>query len=105
MSQPDTTLNDPIQSAYEQGRRMGLATAAFALSVIAFLNLLGIEKSLLALVLGFVAIKGTAVTAAIRTRGRNALVIASIHAITVIVALFLLRDKLGQLIELLHSLS
>lgn len=37
-----------IDAAYQRGRRVGLATAALALTIVSFLNLLGTEKSILA---------------------------------------------------------
>ena len=45
-------------STYEDGRRAGLAVAAFALAITAFVNLLGLEKSLLAGVLAILALQG-----------------------------------------------
>ena len=70
---------DPIHAAYQDGRRLGLATAALALSIVAFINLLGIEKSILAIVLALLAMQGALPGAGVLRRGRIALVLAVVH--------------------------
>ena len=49
---------DPLVIVYDRGRREGLATAAIALSATAYLNLLGAEKSILAIALALLASRG-----------------------------------------------
>jgi NADH:ubiquinone oxidoreductase subunit K len=109
MSSPITNEPTALQVAYERGRNVGLATGAIALSVVAYVNLLGIEKSLLAIVLAVLALKNARALATPRFRALLALGFAAVHAITVIVVLILFREKLTQLlrevIELYHSLS
>jgi hypothetical protein len=96
---------DPDQTAYEEGRRFGLATAALALGVVSFVNMLGIEKSILAIVLAVLAIHGAGFRTAVRRRGRTALLIASVHVVTSVVVLVIFRAKLTELVQLLHKLS
>ena len=96
---------DPIQSAYQDGRRIGLATGALALSVVSFVNMLGLEKSILAIVLAVLAMQGVEPLAAALRRGRMALLIASVHIISFVVVLVIFRDKLIELLRLLHTLS
>lgn len=109
MSNPAMTPSDPVQAAYERGRRVGLATAALALSVVSFLNLLGVEKSLLAIVLATLALRGAGSIGTAVLRSRIALVLASIHAVSIIAVVIIFREELTQfgrqLVELLHTLS
>lgn len=100
-----TPQTDPTYVAYQRGRRMGLATGALALSVVAFVNLLGVEKSALACVLAGLALKGAAPAADVIRRGRSALAIAVIHIITIGFVLLMFHDKLLQLIHLLQKLG
>ncbi|HEY0106438.1 MAG TPA: hypothetical protein VGB91_10170 [Rhizomicrobium sp.] len=96
-------MSDQIHTgqSYEDGRRAGLAIAAFALAVTAFINLLGIEKSLLAGALAILALKG----AAAPRWAKLALALAAVHVAVFATAIVLLRDKFGQLFLLLHKLS
>ncbi len=103
MSEPThSSPHDPVHNAFQEGRRIGLATAALALGVVSFLNLLGLEKSILAIVLALLAMQGAEpVTAAFR-RGRTALMVSAVHVLTIVVVLVLFHDKL---LQLLHKLS
>jgi hypothetical protein len=106
MSEPrNQSTTDPIYVAYQQGRRLGLATGALALSIVAFVNLLGIEKSVLAGVLALLSLHSAGPVVSVVRRGRAALAIAAVHAVTVIAVLVLFRDKLTRLIHLLMNLS
>jgi|SRR5678815_1705766 len=96
---------EPVQAAYQDGRRIGLATGALALSVVSFVNLFGIEKSVLAIVLAALAMQGAGPLGAAIRRSRTALVIASAHAVTIVVVLIVFRDTLIELLQLLHKLS
>ena len=57
-NQPDQPRN-PILEAHETGWRSGLSVGAIAVSVAAFISLLGIEKALLAITLAFLAVRGS----------------------------------------------
>jgi hypothetical protein len=109
MPSPNTVEPSALEVAYERGRNVGLATGALALSVVAYINLLGVEKSLLAIVLAALALQNARSLAIPRGRALLAIVLATIHAITLIVVLIVFREKLTQLlrqvIELYHSLS
>jgi hypothetical protein len=89
--------------SFREGHRFGLATAALALSVVSFLNMLGFEKSLLAMVLAVLAMRGAAPVSAAFRRGRTALVIAAVHFVTIAVLLVLFyvryHDKLPPLLQ------
>ena len=99
-----TEVASTSRDLLEQGRREGYAIAALALSLVSFVHLLGAEKALLAIVLAVAAIRGAGGAIA-RSRGWLALGIASIYVVTVVVALVLLRDKLGALLQLLSELG
>ena len=90
--------------AYHQGWQAGLALGALAVAVTAFINLLSVEKSILAIVLALIAIGGAGAGRA-RSRGRLALAIAAVHLVVVAGALFLFHDKLERLVHLLQSLA
>ena len=109
MSTTQTTQTETPEAAYQRGRRVGLAAAALALAVIAYVNLLGIEKSLLAVVLAAVALKGVSLSRIVQTRTRIALALAALHAIAVVVIVVMYGDKLAlltrQMIELYRSLN
>lgn len=90
--------------AYEEGRRAGLAIAALALAILSFINLLGVEKSILALVLAVIAMYGAGGQDA-RRWGRLAVVLAAVHIVAFAAVIVLFHQKLGQLILLLHKLG
>jgi hypothetical protein len=105
---PDSTRtppSDPINTAYQDGRRFGLATGALALSIVAFLNMFGMEKSILAIVLALLALQGAEPMSAAFRRSRTALVVAGAHIITIVVVLVLFHDKItSALLQLLQKL-
>jgi hypothetical protein len=107
MSEPSRTADyDPESSAYDEGRRVGLATAALALSLVAFLNLLGLEKSILAAILAVLALRKAKPSAlSVRGRATAALILAAIHFTIAVVALVVFREELLELIELLRQLG
>jgi hypothetical protein len=105
MSGPDTEQSKALAAAHEAGRRLGLATAALAVSIVSFLNLLGLEKSLLAVVLAALALGGSQATGTARKRSRIALVLGTVHIVTAIVVLLVFREELGELLNLLYELN
>jgi hypothetical protein len=96
---------DPLEAAYHSGRRVGLATAALALSATSYINLLGAEKSILAIVLAALAMQGADAVPVAWSRGRTAIVIAAVHLVVIVAVLALFHDKLSELIHLLRRLS
>jgi len=91
-------------SARGQGRREGLAIAALALGLVSFLNLLGAEKALLALVLGFAALSGAS-DAVVRRRASIAIALGIVYLVTILIVLVMFREQLRELIELLQTLG
>ena len=91
----------PEADAYKAGRRDGLALGALALALVAFVNVLSVEKSILAVVLAILAFKAAPGAA----RAKWALGIAGLHIVTWVTVLVLFHDKLGQLLKLLQQLG
>ena len=88
----------------DQGRREGYSIAALALSLVAYINLLGAEKSLLAIVLALVAMRGARLPFVLR-RSRLAIGFAILHLVTFVVVIVLFHDKIAELLRLMHSLA
>ncbi|GEM_PF-1399218 len=101
MTEPADT---PPRDARALGRAEGLAGAALAIALLAFVNLLGAEKGLLALVLGFVALRGAAGGRA-RTWARIAIGLGALQLVTVALVVLLFREEIGQLLALLAKLG
>jgi hypothetical protein len=91
-------------AARSLGRTEGLATAALALSVVSFVNLLGAEKALLAIVLAALAL-GRAGLSRARTRSLVAIGFSLVYLLTIGVVLVTFHDKLAHLLQLLHELG
>jgi hypothetical protein len=104
MSTISDTAPTDVAAAYDDGRRAGLALGALALAIVAFVNLLSIEKSILAAVLAIVALRGAHRGLAV-TRGRLALGLAAAHLFLAAILFTLLRDKLVELFRLLNALG
>jgi len=103
-------MTDPMDSSLRearlQGRAEGLATGALAIALLAFVNLLGAEKGLLALVLGLVALRGAGAGAGpARTRARIAVCLGALQLVTVALVVLLFREEIGQLLALLAKLG
>ncbi len=93
-----------IADARDNGRREGLAMAALALSLVSFLNLLGAEKSILAIVLAVMAMSHSTSKTAHR-RSLIAISLALVHIVTIAVVLVLFQDELGEFIQTVNKLS
>lgn len=102
---PQSNDLEAVHTAHRDGYRLGLATAALALSVVAFVNMLGIEKSVLAAVLALLAMQGTRPIDQLLRRGKAALLISALYAVTIVTVLVLFHDKLSELIHLMQKLG
>ena len=105
MTTLDTT---PEAAALSRGRREGLATAALAAACVAFINLVGAETDLLAIVLAGLAIGGLPVGAA-RRRAFAAFGLGGLHlaltAAFVITVLTRYHDKLMHVLQVLKDVG
>jgi hypothetical protein len=100
------SASDPIQDAFRSGRNAGLSIAALAMSVVAFINVLGMEKSLLALTLALLALRGSLPTdRSVKVRGRVAVGLAVCHLLVVLAVLILFQDRLTDILHVLQSLG
>jgi hypothetical protein len=95
------------QSAFVLGQRYTFATLALVLALLSFLNLAGMEKGILAIVLGLKALKPTPEPALEARRGwaRLAIGLAAAHVVLVITVILLNLDRLAKLIQALRAMS
>ena len=94
-------------SAYVLGQRYTLATLAFTLALLSFLNLAGLEKATLAMVLGFRALSATPGPPLEQRRNwaRLGIGLAAAHAVLLATVIFLYIDRLPKLLEALRAFS
>ena len=97
--------DDNVAKAFDAGRRAGLATAALALSLVAFFSLLGAEKALLAIALGVLARRGSQPGSVGRRLSTFAIGIASVFLVTIAFVLIRFWKELETLIVHLRQLS
>jgi hypothetical protein len=105
ISREPSAAQDPLARAFEDGRRAGLAAAAAAVSVIAFVSLLGAEKALLAIALGLLAWRGSAPGSAARRLAAAAVGVAAAFLVSIAVVLIVFWDELVGLVHHLQQLS
>lgn len=106
MSEHPNSPTDPgLSAAYLRGRRAGLAAGALAAAVVAFVNLLGLEKALLAATLAFLALQRMPAGAPGRKLAVAAACAAGAYAVTWLVILAVFHEKLFELFQLLQKLG
>lgn len=91
-------------SQFRNERAEGLAVAALALGLVSFLNLLGAEKAILAMVLGVSALRSTD-NHRTRTWASLAIGLGVVYVLTIGVVLIAFGDKLGELLNALRALG
>lgn len=96
---------DVRNSAYQEGRRAGLALAALAASLVAFLSLLGLEKALLAMALAYLASRGAVHSSRSRRLAGWALLISLLYTGLFATVLIVFHAKLAEIIRLLQQLG
>jgi len=94
-------------SAFVLGQRYTLATMALVFALLSFLNLAGMEKAIVAVVLAFKALKDTPPPALEERRGwaRFAVGLAAAHVLLVTAVILLNLDRLSKLYEVLRAMS
>lgn len=90
------------RAAYSRGRGEGLAIAALAVGGVAFINLLGAEKALLALIL---AMSALGLRDGSSTKAVAAISLSCLYLVTMAGVLIVYRDKIGPLVRLLKDLG
>jgi hypothetical protein len=94
-------------TAFVLGQRYTLAAMALTIALLSFLNLAGIEKAVLAIVLGVKALAREPHPALEQRRGlaRVAIGLAIAHVVAVVTIILLNLDRLGRVVEALRGLS
>jgi hypothetical protein len=92
-------------SDYQAGVRAGLATSALAVACVAFINLLGVEKPLLAFVLAAMAVRGGVAPASVRSRARMAAFLGGGQLILLGILLVVFHERLAALVSALEKLG
>ncbi|MEP6636298.1 MAG: hypothetical protein ABJB97_06195 [Acidobacteriota bacterium] len=89
------------------GQRYAYATAALILGIACFVNLVGLEKAILAIVFGWLALKTTPLPALRERRmwAKTGIVLGSLLLIVVPTIILLNIDRLRLIIEALEKLS
>jgi hypothetical protein len=95
------------ESAFVLGQRYTLATLALGLALLSFLNLAGLEKAILAIVLGLKALRLTPEPALDQRRGlaRLGIGLAGAHVVLVVTVILLNLDRLSRLLDALRAVS
>jgi hypothetical protein len=98
---------DSTQSAFVLGQRYTLATVALVVALLSFLNLAGLEKAVLAAVLGITALRATPGPPLEQRRGwaRLGIALAAAHAVLLATVILLNLDRLRELYEALRAFS
>jgi hypothetical protein len=95
------------ESAFVLGQRYTLAAVALALALLSFLNVGGLEKAVLAIVLGLRALKSDPGPPIEQRRGwaRLGIGLAAAHIVVLATVILLNLHRLPKLIEALRTLS
>ena len=95
------------ESSFVLGQRYSLATLALTLAILSFLNLAGMEKATLAIVLGLRALKPTPQPALEQRRGwaRMAIGLGVAHVVLVVTVILLNLDRLSAVLDALRAMS
>ena len=95
------------ESAFVLGQRYTLATLALAVALLSFLNLAGVEKAILAIVLGLKALS-LAPAPALEQRRKWALMaigLGSAHVVLIVTLILFNLDRIPKLLEVLRAMS
>ena len=98
---------DSQESAFVLGQRYTFATLALVLALLSFLNLLGLEKSIVAIVLGLKALKAIPAPS-LESRRRWAHVAVALgagHVVLLAAVILLNLDRLPKVFEVLRALG
>jgi hypothetical protein len=95
------------ESSFVLGQRYTLAALALGLALLSFLNLAGLEKAVLAIVLGLKALKATPEPALERRRSwaRFGIGLATVHIVVLLSVILFNLHRLPKLLEALRAIS
>jgi hypothetical protein len=104
VNRPDPPV-DPVQAAYASGRRHGLAIGALAMSIVAFISLLGVEKAILAFSLALLARRGAGQGAPARRLTTWAIALNALYGALFVLLVALYWRQFGELLQALQRLG
>ena len=89
------------------GQKYAYATAALMLGIASFINLLGMEKAILAIVFARLALKSDPPPTLVRHRewGQAGLVLGVLQVVLISVLIIIFRNQLREILELLLRLQ
>ena len=95
------------QSDFILGQRYAFATLAMLVAVLSFINLAGMEKAILAIVLGYKALTLAPSPTLERRRGwaKAGVVLGAVHIVLVVTVVLLNLDRLARVVEVLRAMS
>ncbi len=95
------------QPGFVLGQRRAFATLALVIALLSFVNLAGLEKSILAIVLGIRALSPSPEPALDQRRNwaMSAAVLGAAHIILVVAVILMNLDRLSKVIDALRALS
>lgn len=96
---------DKYAEGFQAGKRTGFGIAALALGLVTYLSLLGMEKAILTIVLGVLAMRGEPRLPVARRLGIISIALSVLFILTAAVLLYLFQDKYAELIGNLKKLS
>ena len=98
---------DSRESAFVLGQRYNLAAVALVVALLSFLNLAGLEKAILAIVLGLKALKPAPGPRLEQRRGwaKMAIGLGVAHAVLVVTVILLNLHRLPKLLDAFRALS
>jgi hypothetical protein len=100
-------MMDSREAAFVLGQRYAFATVALVVAILSFVNLAGLEKGILALVLAVKALARTPAPALAMRRGwaRGGAALATAHLVLVLAVILLNLERIPRLIEAFRALS
>ena len=95
------------QSDFILGQRYAFATLAMLVAVLSFINLAGMEKAILAIVLGYKALTLAPTPALERRRdwAKAGAALGGVHIVLVVSVILLNLDRLAKVVEVLKAMS
>ena len=95
------------ESAFVLGQRYTLATLALVVALLSFLNLAGVEKAILAIILGLKALSlvPTPTLEQRRKWAKMAIGLGAAHVILIVTLVLFNLDRIQQLIDALRAIS
>ena len=95
------------QSDFVFGQRYAFATLAMVVALLSFINLAGMEKAILAIVLGYKARTLAPPPALERRRGwaKGGAMLGVAHIVLVVSVILLNLDRLAKVVEVLSAMS